>query len=112
MEPEATRRLLFERRSAIRFPSSLQAVCRTGGGKTGVGWPAQVRNVSAKGAGLVLARPFSPGTQLRVHFLTDRDQPYIALVRVVHCNSETSGCYHGCAFLRQLNVEEVEALVK
>jgi hypothetical protein len=52
----------------MRFPCNLRVICRTGGGRTGVDWPALVRNISTKGVGLLLAREFSSGTNLTLHF--------------------------------------------
>lgn len=109
---QTTRRLLSERRTSLRFPCNLNAICKTGGGKTGVEWPARVRNVSCKGAGLMLARPFSPGTLLTVCFLRPGGPAYTAQMQVVHGHPEIDGCYHGCAFIRRLTLAEVDALVK
>lgn len=109
---QATRKLLLERRTSLRFPCRLQAICKMGGGKTGVDWPAGVRNISRKGAGLILARTFSPGTQFTVRFLRRDGSGHVGLMRVVHGHFEAAGHYHGCAFIRQLRQEEVDALVK
>jgi hypothetical protein len=108
---KSTRRLLSERRTSLRFPCQLYAICKTGGGKTGVEWQARVRNVSAKGAGLVLPRSFSPGTQFTVTFLC-AGQPFVTAMQVIHCSTEIDGCYHGCAFLKRLDQTQVDALVK
>lgn len=100
-----------ERRQSLRFPCKLDVVCKTGGGRTAVAWPAQLRNVSPRGAGLVLPRQFSPGTQFRVCAFLEETRPFGILARVVHCNADRGGCYHGCAFLLHLDDAEFQSLV-
>jgi hypothetical protein len=108
---KTTRRLLIERRTSLRFPCNLQALCRAGG-ETGMAWPAQVRNISAKGAGLVMGREFSPGTRFTVHFLRGPGQTYVAHMQVIHCLAEGEGWYHGCAFLRRISQDVVDTLAQ
>jgi hypothetical protein len=103
---------LSERRATLRFPCQLRAQCRTGGGETGMAWPAEVRNISTKGAGLVLGRGFSPGTRFTVHFFRGPDQIYVAQLQVIHSQAEAEGWYHGCAFLRRISPDVVEMLAK
>lgn len=109
---KTTRRLLIERRTSLRFPCNLRAQCRTGGGETGMAWPAEVRNISAKGAGLVLGRGFSPGTRFTVYFFRGANQTYVAQMQVIHCQAEAENWYHGCAFLRRLNQDVVDILAQ
>ena len=108
-----TQRLLPERLTSIRFPCNLVATCRTGGGKTGISWPAKVRDISTKGTGLVVGRCFAPGTFLTVKLQGTGGIPSTQQAKVIYAHSEGDGHWFlGCIFLPRLNSTELESLLK
>ena len=72
-----------------------------------------VRDVSAGGVGILLARRFEVGTELSVDLTTDPSPPLHVPVRVVRVQPERAGHWvHGCVFERPLTKEQLKALVK
>jgi hypothetical protein len=108
-----TRQLLRERRTAVRFPAQLEALVRTGGGKTGVEWPARVRDISIKGVSLIIGRSFAPGTLLAIKLLREPGGvPFRVQVEVLHVLAESCGYAHGCQFQQPLSDEELTTLIQ
>lgn len=104
-----------DRRAWVRYGADLQAVCRPPG-RDEVGWPAQVRDVSAGGVGLVMRHRFRRGTPLLVEVHGANGEPCRVLpVRVMHAtpiNPGTGACWLvGCAFLDSLSDYELHALL-
>lgn len=75
--------------------------------------PAKVRNLSAGGLGLILQRPFQPGTVLVVRFKAeDGGAPGVLFARVVHIRAYSrTEWLAGCAFASPLVEEELEGLL-
>ncbi len=112
-DPKITRRLLLERRTVVRFPSQLEALVNTGGGKTAVEWPGRVRDISLKGMSLILARSFPAKTLLTVKLLRDKDAPPLYVqAEVMHSFSESCGYIHGCQFKKGLTQDELSLLIQ
>lgn len=108
-----TRRLLLERRTVVRFPSQLEALVRTGGGKTGVEWPGRVRDISLKGISLILSRNYPAGTVLNLKLLRDKDTPTHSMqATVMHVLSESCGYLHGCQLVQELTPDELSLLLQ
>ena len=105
--------LLLNRRTSVRFPCHLSATCQRGGGKTGVGLPAAVRDISQSGIGLAISRPFSCATVLTVKLqAADGSIRGTAQVVVKHVRQEPAGWFHGCSFVNRLTEGELQALLK
>jgi serine/threonine protein kinase len=77
-------------------------------------WPLVVRDVSAGGVGVLLARRFEPGTDLSIELVVGTSGPPQRLpARVVRVQVERGGYWiHGCAFDPPLGDEQLEALLK
>ena len=77
-------------------------------------WPLVVRDVSAGGIGLLLARRFEPGTELFIEYGDEkRKKPRKLLARVVRVQNESAGhWFHGCRFDADLQEDELAGLVK
>jgi serine/threonine protein kinase len=94
-----------DRRAAVRHSFTLAAACAIdtavagGGADTTEDWPAVVRDISATGLGLILARRFEPGTELTVDLDLKADAPPKAVrVKVVNVRPDAMGHWrHGCA---------------
>ena len=109
-----------ERRAFVRHPLGVGA-CGTidtavygGSGETDELWPLVVRDVSAGGIGVLLARRFELGTELTIELTAGRDQtPRRLVARVVRLEPESNGHWvHGCAFRYPLSQDELAALIK
>jgi hypothetical protein len=109
---EDPRQLQHERRTAVRFPSQRAALVSPVGDETGMEWPGRVRDISAKGVGLILGISFEPGTMLAVQFLFDRGLPFRVEATVMRVLGESCGFVHGCQFTRRLTNDELTALVQ
>ena len=107
------RLLLLDRRTSVRFPCNLSAICQRGGGKTGIGLPATVRDVSQEGMGLVISRPFSRDRVLTVKLqAAEGSIRRTAQVVVKYVRQEPGGWFHGCVFLTRLSEGELQALLQ
>jgi hypothetical protein len=76
------------------------------------GWGGRLRNISSAGLAVRLSRPFEPRTRLIIE-LTDKAKrrTYYFPVQVVHATAEGNRLWLiGCAFLRPLSENEVQAL--
>lgn len=105
-----------DRRAWVRYGVDLQATCHPPGDRKEVGWPGQVRDVSAGGLGLVMRHRFRPGTPLlvEVHDATGECRRVLP-VRVVHATPIHPGAgavwLVGCAFLDSLSDYELRLLL-
>ena len=94
-----------ERRAAARRACVVATTCVidtglvAGGADAAEAWPAVVRNISAGGMGLVLARRFEPGTVFAVRMDGAVGKPPRDLVaRVVNVRADGQAhWFHGCA---------------
>jgi serine/threonine protein kinase len=108
-----------ERRAWVRHPigvgtyASVDTAVYGGNGETEELWPLVVRDVSAGGIGVLLARRFELGTELTIELTTGPDAtPRRLPTRVVRIEPENIGHWvHGCAFRHPLSDEELKALV-
>jgi serine/threonine protein kinase len=77
-------------------------------------WPLVVRDLSAGGVGVLLARRFELGTELSIEFSTGPDSaPRRLTARVVRVVPEKNGHWvHGCAFAKRLGEEELATLLR
>lgn len=107
------------RRKAIRFPLRIgscgildTSIHENAGWQEK--WPLVVRDVSATGIGVVLARRFEVGTQLMVELAFEPNKPVQRLpIRVQRVQIERAGHWaHGCTFEEPLSDTQVHALVK
>jgi serine/threonine protein kinase len=109
-----------ERRAFVRHPlgvgtfGSIDTAIYGGTGETDELWPLVVRDVSAGGIGVLLARRFEMGTELTIELTAGSDStPRWLAARVVRIEPECNGHWvHGCAFRHPLSEEELAALVK
>jgi hypothetical protein len=76
-------------------------------------WPATIRNLSAGGVGLALARRYEPGTVFTVEIEGDRRRPALTLkARVAHVHPEPEGhWFHGCTFFEPLQERVVQYIL-
>ena len=83
-------------------------------GGPGESWPLVVRDVSAGGAGVLLARRFEPGTELAIELAGGPGAPARRLpARVVRVRADRGGCWvHGCAFDPPLDGQQLAALLR
>jgi len=111
-----------ERRAFVRHPLGVGTFGRIdtavygGTGETDELWPLVVRDVSAGGIGVLLARRFEMGTELTIELSTgvgSETAPRMLPARVVRIEPERNGHWvHGCAFRNPLSEDELAALVK
>jgi serine/threonine protein kinase len=109
-----------EKRAFVRHPlgvgtfATVDTAVYGGTGETDELWPLVVRDVSAGGIGVLLARRFEMGTELTIELTTGNDSsPRMLAARVVRIEPEKNGHWvHGCAFRHPLSQEELDALVK
>jgi hypothetical protein len=76
-------------------------------------WPVVVKDVSATGVGVLLARRFEPGTELCIELAAGPDAPRRSVpVRVVRVVADSLGHWaHGCAFHTPLTERDLAGLV-
>lgn len=109
-----------ERRAFVRHPLGVGTFGRVdtavygGSGETDELWPLVVRDVSAGGIGVLLARRFEMGTELTIELTAGPDAaPRMLPARVVRIVPERNGHWvHGCAFRHPLSDDELAALVR
>ena len=76
-------------------------------------WPLVVRDVSAGGVGLLLARRFEPGTELAVEITIGPGRPQRFAARVVRVTSDRAGHWvHGCTFDTPLTPIQLKTVLK
>jgi hypothetical protein len=105
-----------DRRAYVRHAVGLGASCAIDTavcGGTPEMWPVVVRDVSATGVGVLLARRFEPGTDLCIELRAGPDAPARSMpMRVVRVVAEPLGHWaHGCVFLTPLSKPELAELV-
>ena len=103
----------FEKRTADRVPTNLEALSRPLDASDTIYWGASVHDVSPGGIGLKLCYPFKPGTYLAVDLALPDQSPKSVLARVVHVQDHfTDGTWLvGCEFVRPFTESEFEMLV-
>ncbi|MFM8274086.1 MAG: protein kinase domain-containing protein [Gemmata sp.] len=109
-----------DRRACVRHALDVGACGLVDTSATGSGgpeseevWPLVVRDVSAGGLGVVLARRFEPGTQLTIEFQTGTAALTRLPARVVRVKSCGTGHWaHGCTFPRKLTDTELGNLLR
>jgi hypothetical protein len=93
-----------------RHKVGLPTSCRFEGETTEESIPAEIRDVSTSGVGLLFERRFEPGAILS--FLvpeTAYNLPPFMNARVVHASALPGGQWlHGCAFVQALSEEELQ----
>jgi PilZ domain-containing protein len=102
-----------ERRALVRRRFEWEVDCQLQSDGNPERRPAQVRDISADGLGLVLECPFEPGAILDVE-LTSRDGSlsYTVVARVTHTHQLSDGSWlAGCGFVGKLNDEELRDLL-
>src|SRR5215471_12765938 len=101
-----------DRRAWIRMPKDQQVTCQpmadTGTEDPATAWIGTVRDISAGGITVILARHFEPGTSLIVDLSTDSKAPSQPRpVRVTHATAHGKGYWIiGCAFASPLSQNE------
>ena len=108
-----------DRRTWVRHPLSMGTTCTLDTGLHGGAaeardvWPLIVKDVSAGGAGLLLARRFEPGTELTITFNVSPDgRPREFPVKVVRVRADGLGHWaHGCAFAAPLTEGELALML-
>ena len=101
-----------EHRLWVRYSSSPETPFQAGSEQ--VSWSAQVQDISRGGVSLLGNHPFDPGTVLKIDLpLTDAVIPATILAKVVHASAKPNGVWAlGCAFIKELREQELQALVK
>jgi len=102
-----------ERRSNQRYPFREAASCYALNAKRFERYWAWIRDVSVSGVGMLLSRPLEPETLLIIEAQSTSRRLLLPLTaRVVHSTKQTEGNWViGCAFIRELNAEELQALL-
>ena len=102
-----------DNRGRVRHRCKIETFCRSNGRGSGVGWLADVRDISATGIGLTLRRRFDPGAVLLVELTsTTDDSTRLLPVTVIHATEADDGRWVvGCSFPRTLSDAELAALV-
>jgi hypothetical protein len=99
-----------------RHPCSLQTSCQPIAARSDKDclWPAQLRDISSMGVGLVLRRRFERGTGLAVEIPgPDGDVSDTLLAKVVRVATLRDGSWLlGCHFVSELSEDELERLLQ
>jgi hypothetical protein len=78
--------------------------------RDGSPWPGRVVNISRGGIGIVLTRRFEPNTLLVMELESPLDHlSRTVLARVIHSTGLEVGWLLGCAFISELDDEDLEA---
>jgi len=110
-----------DRRACVRHPLEVgtcgvvnTSACDDGGPESEEMWPLVIRDVSAGGIGVVLARRFEPGTELIIECVGgSAASVYRIRTRVVRVESGGAGHWiHGCAFHNKLSDSQLGNLIK
>lgn len=98
-----------DRRIAPRYPSALDAACQPVMARDGSPWAGQVVNISRGGIGLVLDRRFEPKTLLVIDLESPQENvSRTLLARVVHSTRRDTGWLLGCAFISELDEDDLK----
>lgn len=111
--PSTSRRREKERRAAVRhLPHPPTSGCAVESPEKEERWPARIRDISATGFGLLIARPFAVGTLLEVE-IERRDAAGRTLtMRVVRIGPAGAGKWLlGCVLEQRLEKGELKALL-
>jgi PilZ domain len=101
-----------ERRAWVRHPCDLESACQPLAGGRGAQWPARIRNLSAGGIGINVARRFEPGTVLAIDVQIREQRVHTLMARVVHATLQENGSWIlGCALTSPLTEDELKALL-
>ena len=106
----------MERRSRVRYTSTLEVSCRRAENLDELVWPGRIVNISIGGIGLLLRRRFPVDLLLKVELNTSNPaRPLVLQVRVVHATAikdDGTPCWlHGCSFARELSAAELEPIL-
>ena len=102
-----------DRRATIRFTSGKECPCQALSSEKDMRWPAEVKDVSADGIGLLMNRRFEPRTVLTLE-IPARGQvaAHRLLVRVVRVQAMPKRRWLvGCIFAMRLGEEEVRTMI-
>jgi hypothetical protein len=102
-----------EHRIWVRYSSSPDTPLQAGSEQ--VSWSAQIQDISRGGVNLLGNHPFDPGTVLKIDLplLSDAVIPATILAKVVHASAKPNGVWAlGCAFIKELREEELQAILK
>lgn len=101
-----------ERRASQRRTAALEVACGRVADGMNPCLPGKVHDVSAGGFGLLLCRPFAPGTVLVVKVKDKEGGPSTLFARVIHCRAQSRiEWFTGCAFASPLDDLELQALL-
>ena len=97
-----------DRRVVQRFPAPRKVTCRVATIEGTASWPAQLRDVSFLGVGLLVPEQVTVGTQLFIDLTEAGGRSVMA--RVVHVTPNAGGGWVvGCALTSELSDEELQA---
>ncbi len=98
-----------------RYPCHLPTSCQPAStwGNPESKWASTILNISTAGICLNVARRFEKGTGLAIELPADSGrQAYTVLGKVVYVRPQKDGSWtHGCAFLSELNEDEIQRLL-
>jgi c-di-GMP-binding flagellar brake protein YcgR len=102
-----------DKRTHVRFESSVRATYQRVGDPAPESRDAQVLNISATGVGLMLTEGTSPGSLLHLTLHGKQGQPMRSILAcVVYSTERASGeVAVGCNFIRELGEDELHALL-
>jgi hypothetical protein len=117
LDPQATEQLPgSECRVYARHSSDLATNCQpvAARGDNDLKWPAQIRDVSLSGVGLVLRRRFEPGAGLAIELPgPDGSGTFTVFARIIHVTAQAGGYWLlGCVFVSALSEETLKALLQ
>jgi serine/threonine protein kinase len=108
----ASFRSILDRRATVRYPSNKACPCRALSTEQNATWPAELKDVSADGVGLIMKRRFEPRTVLLLEFPGSENASIRQLlIRVVRVQAASGRRWLlGCVFARRLGEEELKTL--
>ena len=99
----------------VRYTRSpdMPGMAETQAGSEQVFWTAQIQDISRGGVSLLGNHPFDVGAVLKIELPnSDEVVPATILARVVHAGAKPNGVWAlGCAFVKELREEELQALL-
>ena len=102
-----------DRRNATRFPCNLESSCLPIGGEADKPWKARIKDISARGIGLLMSRRFVPGTVLLLELQGEPRPlgPSRLLVRVMRVREQSGRQWLvGCQLAYKLCPSELQGL--
>jgi hypothetical protein len=108
VKPGAEANCRVSERQSCELPTALSPASAYG--RAEAKWEANIRDLSAGGARIILRRRFEPGTALAIELPGDGDS-YTVLARVVHVKAHEGGWSLGCQFVSALSDSEQERLL-